>query len=535
MARIIFGSENAETDRLLYECQVRKHTIREEKPILTGRWGTGKTALLLLQNQRLSNALKEFGADKERLWYIGENTLDLSSLLDLRTSYASDPQQLIRSLEELWKAEILRVYVQVLATLRSTYRKSRGPHWDFVTSSAQANETSRAIWKQVPHALAALVGREGLTGPIQSAQNSIKGILHERSWETVNTCLQDIDDDEVQPAVAIEPIETPTSGLEHDKSLARALISALLNVYRKFEPGPGNYFNVRIAIPWHRFSPADLDFPQKLDQYEGPLSWERGDLREFINKRITWEFERVGRRFVVKGNNDAWSTLFEGNVPNGFCAPAVRENSFEYFLRHTHHRARDLQRLARKSVEAQADLGRISVDDVIKKGKVTASVIKDTFRREMENSLKELVIEAGRRYPLLQDVVSQLRGIPVPFTTDVLQSRIIRARETLDVTEALKMLWNSGIVGVSAVPLTTEASKRLERLLTSDARRTFNNEAGKRLMRWCWFEYNHKGEAADLLEKLKHVDDVETGLILHSKAVEHLVPQIRDVSSPLGI
>ena len=52
MERIIFGNENAEKDSLLLDCYI-PHPVNCEQ-IITGRWGTGKTAYLFDSNSRLN-------------------------------------------------------------------------------------------------------------------------------------------------------------------------------------------------------------------------------------------------------------------------------------------------------------------------------------------------------------------------------------------------------------------------------------------------------------------------------------------------
>jgi hypothetical protein len=85
-------------------------------------------------------------------------------------------------------------------------------------------------------------------------------------------------------SIAIEPIETPESDLENSPRLANNLVAALLNTFRNyFEPSAESPFYVRITIPWHRFSPELLDFPQKLYAYKENIIWTQKDLSEFIN------------------------------------------------------------------------------------------------------------------------------------------------------------------------------------------------------------------------------------------------------------
>ena len=105
----LFGNENAEKDDDLIECKVSTSYFRPaQKPILTGRWGSGKTASLLIDHHDLSSILAQIDPKMERLWYIDENTLNVQSLMELRQRFISDSQYYVKSLEEIWRAEIIR-------------------------------------------------------------------------------------------------------------------------------------------------------------------------------------------------------------------------------------------------------------------------------------------------------------------------------------------------------------------------------------------------------------------------------------------
>jgi hypothetical protein len=85
--RIIFGNENAEKDPLLLDCYVEHEENCEQ--IITGRWGTGKTAYLFDKNRALIRALEEIDESKKRIWYVDEDQLNtdqiIDSFLDLKT------------------------------------------------------------------------------------------------------------------------------------------------------------------------------------------------------------------------------------------------------------------------------------------------------------------------------------------------------------------------------------------------------------------------------------------------------------------
>ena len=102
----LFGNETAEKDDLLYRCRVDRQDLTALKSILTGRWGVGKTALLLIQNSDLASKLAERSPDLRDIWYIHERSIDVDALIDLK-SRANDRDTLLAMLEKLWRSEIV--------------------------------------------------------------------------------------------------------------------------------------------------------------------------------------------------------------------------------------------------------------------------------------------------------------------------------------------------------------------------------------------------------------------------------------------
>ncbi|MDX2004787.1 MAG: hypothetical protein SFU83_05865 [Meiothermus sp.] len=407
MRHLVFGNASAENDSLLYACSVRFRSPDAAKPILTGRWGTGKSALLLLDGEEVTELLQS------RVWYIKEQSLDLASLLNIERQLVNDQTFLRRTLETAWRGEIILTYCRVLSGLSTSYRNARGNHWAFIHRVAKSGTDSmQSVWTQLPTLVEFIMGKDRGKG-VQEIQSQITLLYQNNTLENIQNCLDDIQPGEPVPIIAVEPIETPTSPIEENTHLADELITALLNVFHQdFQPSDSNKKNIRITLPWHRYNPERIDFPQKLRQYIGKVKWNRKSLREFINRRIEWEFQRVGRRFAPRHGHDAWRELFGDKIVNGLCKPLVYEDSFDYFIRHTHHRARDLQNLARKAVEHQAEVGDQSIDEVLARGSISEETVKEMFRSECPEATRELIIEAQRRYPELRNIKEHLKGLP---------------------------------------------------------------------------------------------------------------------------
>lgn len=537
--RLLFGDENAERDPLLQECAVRNRRVSASKPILTGRWGTGKTAILLLQNADLSKTLKSIDDDYERLWYLDESTLDLNSLLELQSRLAptdSGPLErdlFLRALQGVWKAEILRVFRQVLAALWNHYGQPQGPHWDFVKKADPAHRSRTALWQQLPIVLTSLLSKQDASHAVTTLETTVQDLFSDSAYRHIRQCLREVSGSQIQPMVAIEPIETPTSKLEvGDKGIAQAIVTALLNVYNSdFAPTANNPFVVRISIPWHRFDTKSLDFPQKLFQYRGHVQWAKADLKALVNRRILWELRRVGRTVHA---NEAWAEIFPNEIPNGICDPQVNEDSFDYFLRHTHHRARDILRLVRTSVESHAEEHGADVDDVLRHRRATIGipVIKDNFRKVCSQATRELLSEAARRYPEILKLEAVIRGMSQPFNLDDLKRRIEPLG--ISVLRAAEVLWEAGVLGATAVPGDTEASRALTSVFTNDARMSYRNREGTSLERWTWYEYNWDGDLSDILAKLATVNLESSGIVFHPKTYEYFSPTHKGKLSPVG-
>jgi len=217
--------------------------------------------------------------------------------------------------------------------------------------------------------------------------------------KSIVACLNDIKDKPIQPIIMIEPIDTPKSGLE-DEGVAQKVVSSLLNVYYKnFLKFQEPTFWIRICIPWHRWKPSHSDLPQKLTSYTNCIKWNNRKLKDFINNRIKWEFNYVGRKTK---NEDYWSQLFGNVINNDSFEKSVDEDSFSYVLRHTHHRPRDLQRMARQIVENQAAYSGSTADDVLygrDGSRINQQIIKDSVKEVCDVKMRnEFFVEMERKY-----------------------------------------------------------------------------------------------------------------------------------------
>lgn len=451
----LFGHEHAAIDDLLRPCYVNRPGLVQEKPILVGKWGTGKTGLLIHRNRPLSDALKTIepsNPEIDRIWYLDETAIQLQTLQHIEVICGSDQSSIKRLLEDLWRGEIVRCAVKILSTMYDFYGAPSGDHWKKVTSTATRMERS-TIWDLVPRAIG-ILGSKEQNEAMAALINQLRSIDTQGLQSAVHLCLADIQDHPVQPVVGIEPIETPNSEVEQQTDLAELLVTCLLNVfYKYFQPSSRQLLRVEISIPWHRYMKNRVGEPQKLAPYEGHFRWTPASLKEFINARIEYEFRRVRRSFTATPQNDAWSALFADRVKNANHSIQQSEDTFSYVLRHSQYRVRDILRLTREAVEYEASVRGVSVDDVVSSRhlRVTERSIRASIRRTCKQTAEERVLEAGRRFQDFASIIEAVRGISVPFTVADLKRRIQKRgfdRPDDIVLKHLDTLWSGGVLGL---------------------------------------------------------------------------------------
>ncbi len=536
----IFGNENAESDDNLMDCEVIDIPFRnEQKPILTGRWGTGKTASLLLDNQKLSTALRKVSNEYERIWYIDEKSLNIDALFAIQKKFGNDQYSFTKGLEQIWKAEIIRRACLVLSTLHSVYNINHSSSWDFMIKIRKKKSFLTSVWDQIPNAIDLI--KPGVDQmALSDIQKQLRMLFTNDAMNHMQKCLMDIQGHDLYPVIAVEPIETPTSSIEKHVSMAQALITSLLNSYYNwFEPKQRQLLFVRLTIPWHRYKTEKVDFPQKLRQYRCYVSWRKKSLRKFINRRIEWEFKRNGRSFKTKGDKDAWDTLFEKSIINKNCNPTVMEGSFDFAIRHTHHRPRDIQRIARKSVELFSKYSNKDITSIFRGVggiKIPGARLKQAITNLSKENANELITEAGRRYKFVRQMVNCMKGMKIPFNSDTLADRITFSKSTwsLNPREIVSQLWSAGIIGFEITPKTQKPDLWDGHFSKSTLRRIKNIE-GEEFVGWFLFQYSWKADAYGTFEKYKNDPDFSIKFIIHPMFSYYIVPSHNNIKYPIGI
>lgn len=542
MDRIIFGDENAKNDSFLYDCVVPLPAGVRDKPVLEGRWGVGKTATFFIRHKSLMDKLSQVNPTLKHIWYLDEGGLDTDTLFSLGQHFAGNNSLLKRALEQLWRAEIARVLGRQLSVLYEHYGSPNGSHWNYILSKDRADSYLTPVWTGLSKLIP--IAGANIGNAVTNAIGAVSAIFDEVFEKNLQLCLADIKDEEIQPVVVIEPIETPLSALEEaDMPLSRMVVVSLLDLFilkLSYSPYNGQWMRLQISVPWHRDVSDYLREPQKRQQFFGEFNWSKEMLREFINKRIEKEFEMARRQFKPKKGEDAWSTLFTENVRNLWCG--VDENSFDYFLRHTHHRARDLLRLARDVVKAQVDhleasgVSNASAESVFKAShhdKISPTSIRTGIASALSFTAGDRLTEAKRRFGKIGDVTETLFGIQNPVSIQDIKTRVGRA--TQDTEDALKHLWEVGVIGVELIPDNTrDAIEILEKNIGEEGI-AFHSKPGeaKHNKKYFLFEYNTRYSFPQILNLYSH-NGGELKIVIHPVFTEHFGCAVQR-NYPIGV
>lgn len=529
----IFGDINAENDDLLFSCRIEKPSAQLKKSIITGRWGSGKTAQMLLQNEYQKNLIKTIDPSKKMVWYLSERDIIKSNITELFEVYSTSIHRFESVLQGMWKAEIVRIYITLLNILKDRYSNTKGDHWKHIFKVYKGHNFFETASKHLADIASLVLNRN--SDALQKLQENINELLDKKTFDNLKKCLMDIDDaDEFIPEVVVEPIETPHSHFEDKRSLAASVVRALIEVYTSsFYPDAENPFKVRLVIPWHRLT-NEISFPQKLTDSIGKVEWRKKELYAFICKRIEWEFNNKNRKKTNRYNRlGPWYELFDETIKNGWVKSNLEENSFDYFVRHTHYRTRDLINLCKVCVEELHDSkdNFDSLDDVIRNGFIDRNTIKTAFHKYNIRASEELINEAIRKYKNLETVIDSLYRLPLVFTHNEFKERLKAYSVQMTTDDTVITLWECGILGVTAIPNDDEMDSKFN---------VFSKEDGKKIMgdkiRWTWFFYNSERTPIDIMRLLEAYNCKDFGYVLHPKLYEAFTPIVSNtLDVPIGV
>ncbi|WP_322865935.1 hypothetical protein U5922_006840 [Aquicoccus sp. G2-2] len=545
--RLLFGAPDADSDLLLKDCLIEGQVGRYSKPILIGRWGTGKSANLIARARTLESVLEKVDPLSKRDWYIKEQHISTHSLFELHKQHAESASEgyFISQIQEVWKSEINQRVIRVLALLARSESVSAdvsSAHWKSVLEFGKYDFALESMWNFVDDILSIIFRKDGskATDGFRGYYSMLRSAKIERS---IQRCILDLEAaDQPVPMIGIEPIETPTSNLDSRVNMAECVIAALLNVYRNdYVINDRQRVQVFLSLPWNRTANKKINLPQHIKPLMEEIRWTKENLRKFISRRIEWELNGRSTTRQFRAGLDAWDAIFPKTIENRSCdREHGSEFSFDYVLRHTQWRARDIQTVSRECVLTHCNNESITVGSFFRSRQtLPEKVVMDCVAKFSQDTAKLRLEEARRRFSSAnqtyfeQDAISSaLRGINVPMSETDLRKRLSPAGDYQRFADILNALWESGIVGIH---ISCADDKYCRVIETSYPQAKSRHVYSKNERQYFLFHYNTDKTPQHLKDGFdKETNDINLKYILHPCFFENLECHVSN-PFPLGV
>lgn len=405
----MLGTNQAQDDVNLFDYFIDEQE-QFDKPIVVGRWGTGKTSLLLKRTQEISGYLNDESNPFERPWYIEEEDLSIAKISEIYERNNSSRPKVYAIFSEMWESEIYyRTSVMLHRIWEKEHKRLKSPAWKQIRANKALEILPEGVWKNARLILELLTNTDRY-GRVLSAGFEIYDELRSKSTrKSIFECIVELKSLGIpSPTISIEPIETPFSESEDQTaSLANDLVSSLLNCwYQKFRPERQDCnIVVHVSVPWHRYLPGLTSFPDKIPNYTSFVGWTKGKLRRLISKRLVWELNNSGNDFRLEYLDDfnlVWMKFFPEKIENSsaFNIHDKLEDSFDYLCRHTSWRARDLIIITRECIDSHCKKSRITHEKYFQDpAKIDPELVRKTVseysQRTAPSRIKEYVKRSG--------------------------------------------------------------------------------------------------------------------------------------------
>ena len=538
----LFGAPSADNDHLLTKCLLEHQVEQYQNPIIVGRWGTGKSAILISKARRLEELLADVDKFGKRDWYIREQDLQPESIFELQHRFVESKNAFDITLQKIWKSEIIRRVIIILSRIKKYYQgrtKLEGASWKMIEAFAIKEQTHDSLWSCVENVISVIFPDDNRRDAFRDFASFFNELTSTKLMAAIQRCIGELEDKQlVTPIIGIEPLETPATSLDSDVSVSESVIAALLNCYRNdFIPNEVQRITVLISIPWNRISHKQLILPQHISPYMEETRWTKANLRIFICKRIEEEAKsRNARRITARSNFDAWDAIFEKTIDNKTYRREVRqEDTFDYICRHTFWRARDIQTVARRSVERFCKSNSVSLNDFFRRQlRVDQDTVRHAVSEEATKNAALRLEEARRKFKFDYDLQNVLHGMKVPFSETDLRSRIDPESQYADWQLKMDALWASGLFGY-VITFKSDTALRNFRTRFGDEviKKTPNQQ---NFGRGFLFEYNTSNNLKPaVIGKMfcSQSDEYECELFMHPTFNEYLSLHV-DGGGPLG-
>jgi hypothetical protein len=469
----ILGTNQAQDDEHLLDYFIEEQE-EFDRPIIVGRWGTGKTSLLLKRTQNIRNYLFDESNPFDTPWYIEEEDLNIAKISEIYEENQSSRPRTYAVFSEMWESEIwFRAIVMLKEIWRKDKARLKSPSWNHIGKSKTTEMLPEGVWRNARLVFDLLSKTDRYTRALDAAFQIYDELRSKNTRKHVFQCISELNSLKIpRPVISIEPIETPFSETENQTdSLANDLVSSLLNCwYQKFRPERIDCnLVVHVSVPWHRYFPGRTSFPDKIPNYTSFVGWTKNRLRNLISKRLVWEMNKSGNEFIMEFEQDfnlVWSKFFPEKIANAvaFNIYDRREDSFDYLCRHTSWRARDLIVLTRECIEAHCKKNKIAYHDYFANPEcvdpdLVKSVVSGYSQRTAPSRIEEYVKRNGGG----KVSATVFKGLPSPIgkrqIVDTLMKEFNFSGKVKEES-LFSELWSAEIIGLAFEFSNNDAKRR---------------------------------------------------------------------------
>lgn len=480
----ILGTNQAQDDYHLFDYFIDEQ-VEFNRPIVVGRWGTGKTSLLLKRTQSISNFLHDDTNPFETPWYIEEEDLNIARISEIYQDNQSSKPRTYAIFSEMWESEIFfRATIMLKRIWDKESEQLKSPAWKHIRANRALETLPEGVWKNARLIFELLSNTDRYSRALSAAFEIYDELRSKKNKKCVFDCIAELETLNIPaPVISIEPIETPFSESEKQAdSLANDLVASLLNCwYQKFRPERKDCnLVVNVSVPWHRYFPGRTSFPDKIPNYTSFVGWTKHKLRRLISKRLVWEMNRAGNKFEFEFEDDfnlVWSKFFPEKIANAvaFNIYDRLEDSFDYLCRHTSWRARDLIILTRECIESHCKKYGISRDSYfLNPQQIDEDIIRKTVSGYSQRTAPSRIEEYVKRNGGGKVSATVFNGLPSPVSRKLIVNTLMsefgfvgKVKEESLFSE----LWSAEIIG-----LAFEFS-------SADSERRFSKEFGRETVR----------------------------------------------------
>lgn len=470
----ILGSIDAQDDPFLLDYYVSPQRAAK-KPIIIGGWGMGKTAILLKKSEYILKFLyntNEFSEKTKRIWYIEESSIRIIELSAEIRRATSDSLEQSEALYKAWDTEITRrLLIQLVELAAASEHRFSGNHWTQVRLLQKNTLLNVSTWTTLIERLKSVSPR---VGAVLEIFDVFSAAISKDTYRHINQCISDLSSHGIpKPIVLIEPIEKPAALDDEVDKFVDLIISVLLDLwYDKYRnKRAGNKIRVHLSIPWHRYEATVLRAPQKYGQYISQVRWSKDNLRNLIDERLHWKERQYGRSTTEKYSEKAvWYRIFPYSITNQRIENELNrmEDSFDYFIRHTCWRPRDLITLCSECIQRHCEEEEIEESEFFSTNETVSEKIVRTVISEKSRDISSWrLLEFARKYNNPDCLEEIFTGISSPVAAEILLDRTKLFSEltnTVGEQELVRQLWDSDIIGVC---IEVETNADLDLLLDS--------------------------------------------------------------------